>query len=113
MSELGEAQAVASLAALAQETRLRLFKRLLQAEPVGLKPGELAAEFGLAGATLSFHLKELSAAGLVSATRQGRHIQYRVNMAGMNGLMDYLTAQCCGGQPCGVACEPICSATGP
>ena len=107
---LSEAQAVASLAALAQETRLRLFKRLLQAEPVGLTPGELGTELGIAGATLSFHLKELSFAGLVTPLRQGRHIHYRVNMGGMNGLMDYLTAQCCSGQPCGakpgLSCPP-------
>jgi DNA-binding transcriptional ArsR family regulator len=92
--------AVARLAALAQETRLALFRRLVQTGPQGLTPGELAAEFGLPPATLSFHLKELSQAGLLGARQEGRFIHYSVSFAVMDELIGYLTENCCGGQPC-------------
>lgn len=92
--------AVTRMAALAHETRLSLFRRLVQAGPAGLTPGEMAEEFGLAAATLSFHLKELSQAGLLTATPEGRFIRYQTDFAGMQGLLDFLTDNCCGGQPC-------------
>lgn len=92
--------AVTRLAALAHETRLSLFRRLVQAGPAGLTPGEMAEEFGLAAATLSFHLKELSQAGLLTATPEGRFIRYQTDYASMQGLLDFLTDNCCGGQAC-------------
>lgn len=92
--------AVIRLAALAHETRLSLFRHLVQAGPAGLTPSEMAREFGLPPATLSFHLKELSQAGLLSATAEGRFIRYQTDFTGMQALLDFLTDNCCGGQPC-------------
>ena len=92
--------AVARLAALAHDTRLGLFRRLVQAGPEGLTPGELSAEFALAPATLSFHLKTLSQAGLLAGRQDGRSIHYRVDVAVMNELLGYLSENCCGGRPC-------------
>lgn len=88
------------LAALAQDTRLTLFRRLVVAGPAGCTPGELSAELGLPGATLSFHLKELARAGLVIATQEGRFIHYRADFSVMKALLGFLTENCCGGQPC-------------
>lgn len=92
--------AVTRLAALAQETRLGLFRRLVQAGPEGLTPGALAAEFSLPPATLSFHLKELTNAGLLTATPNGRSIRYGADYTAMDELLGYLTENCCGGKPC-------------
>lgn len=92
--------AVTSLAALAHDTRLGLFRHLVQAGPAGLTPGELGETFGLPPATLSFHLKELSRAGLLQAQPEGRFIRYRADFTAMNALLGYLTENCCGGQPC-------------
>ena len=88
------------LAALAQDTRLTLFRRLVVAGAQGLTPGELADELGLAGATLSFHLKELARAGLVSASPEGRFIRYRADFGVMDALLGFLTENCCGGTAC-------------
>ena len=88
------------LAALAQDTRLTLFRRLVVAGPAGLTPGELAVELDLPGATLSFHLKELARAGLIIATQDGRFIHYRADFSVMNALLGFLTENCCGGQSC-------------
>lgn len=92
---MGEPVAVAALAALAQGLRLRIFRTLVGAGPQGLTPGALAATLGLPGSTLSFHLKELMQAGLVSQERDGRHLIYRPQLAQMNALLVYLTAHCC------------------
>lgn len=99
--------AITRLAALAHESRLGLFRRLVQAGPAGLTPGELAAEFGLAPATLSFHLKELTQAGLLTAQQEGRCIHYATNFAAMNDLLGYLTENCCNGQPCLTSASPL------
>lgn len=95
-----EADAVRSLAALAQALRLRLFRALVVAGPEGLTPGALAEHLGVAGNTLSFHLKELTHAGLVTQERQGRNLIYRASFATMNELLGYLTENCCEGAAC-------------
>ena len=95
--------AVASLSALAQGMRLRIFRVLVGAGPQGMTPGALAATLGVAASTLSFHLKELMRAGLVSQERDGRNLIYRPSIAHMNALLAYLTAHCCQG----IACETV------
>jgi len=100
--------ALTALAALAQETRLGIFRRLVQAGPEGLPAGRIGEELELAPATLSFHLKELTRAGLLSARQEGRFIYYATHVQTMNALVGYLTENCCGGVPCAVtdaACE--------
>lgn len=101
--------AVTRLAALAHDTRLGLFRRLVVAGPAGLTPGDLANELALAPATLSFHLKELSRAGLLSAEPSGRFIRYRADFAAMNALLGFLTENCCEGAACGL--ETACCTT--
>ena len=107
---MNETLAVKSLGALAQETRLRIFRALVAQGPQGLTPGHLSETLGVAGTALSFHLKELSHAGLVSQERDGRHLIYRPALAHMGALMAFLTAHCCQGQPCGevmaLPCNP-------
>jgi ArsR family transcriptional regulator len=102
-ASLSEAQAVAALGALAQAARLRVFRALVGAGPLGMTPGVLAASLGLPASTLSFHLKGLADAGLVQVQRQGRHLVYRPEIEQMNRLLGYLTNHCCGGEPCGLA----------
>jgi ArsR family transcriptional regulator len=99
--------AVTALAALAHETRLSLFRRLVRAGPAGLTPGVLGAEFVLPPATLSFHLKELTRAGLLQARHEGRHIHYAPHVAAMNALLGFLVENCCGGEECGLV-APCC-----
>ncbi len=98
---------VRSLAALAQETRLAIYRLLVQQGPQGLAVGAIAEQLKLANATLSFHLKELANAELVTARQQGRFIYYGANYPAMNGLVEYLTENCCQGNVCDVACAPI------
>ncbi|CAN7765362.1 metalloregulator ArsR/SmtB family transcription factor [Pseudorhodoferax sp. LjRoot39] len=92
--------AVQSLAALAHGMRLRLFRALVVAGPAGLIPGALAEQLEVASNTLSFHLKELSHAGLVTQERQGRNLIYRASFETMNELLAYLTQNCCEGSAC-------------
>ena len=87
--------AVASLAALAQESRLLIYRLLVEAGPTGLAVGEIGASMHIAPATLSFHLKELAHAGLVGARQDGRFIYYSANFEAMNRLLGYLTENCC------------------
>jgi DNA-binding transcriptional ArsR family regulator len=101
--------AVKHLAALAHETRLQLFRLLVVAGPQGLTPGLLMDQMPMAAATLSFHLKELSQAGLVACRRQGRFLYYSTDFSAMNGLVSYLTENCCAGQSCAVADEGVCA----
>jgi ArsR family transcriptional regulator, arsenate/arsenite/antimonite-responsive transcriptional repressor len=91
---------VAALAALAQETRLEVYRLLVQAGPEGLAAGSIGAKLSLPLPTLSFHLAQLKHAGLVAARRQSRSIIYAANYAAMNGLIAYLTENCCGGASC-------------
>lgn len=95
-----EQDIVRSLAALAQEARLRIFRALVVAGEKGLTPGELCAQLAVAPNTLSFHLKELTHAGLISQERQGRNLIYRAAFAAMNEVLGYLTENCCQGAAC-------------
>jgi DNA-binding transcriptional ArsR family regulator len=104
-----EAGAIGALAALAQVQRLRAFRALIAAGPEGLTPGAMAEQLGIAPSGLSFHLKELAHAGLVSAQPRGRNLIYRANFARMNGLLAYLTEHCCQGEPCEVTPAVGCS----
>ena len=92
--------AVARLAALGQETRLSIFRLLLQAGTEGLSAGVIAERFSLAPATLSFHLAHLCRAGLISGRQESRFIFYAVDYAGMDDLLDFLTQNCCNGNNC-------------
>jgi ArsR family transcriptional regulator len=91
--------AVAALAALAQETRLSIFRLLVQAGQEGLAAGRIGDELDVPAATLSFHLKELSHAGLVTSRQEGRFVYYAVNFGNMTALMSFLTQNCCQGMP--------------
>ena len=99
--------AVASLAALAQESRLSIYRLLVEAGPTGLAVGEIGASLHVAPATLSFHLKELAHAGLVKSRQDGRFIFYSASYDTMDGLLRYLTDNCCARD--GLACAPSCS----
>ena len=100
-----ETQVVEALAALAQGQRLRAFRALVVAGTEGLTPSALAAMLDLAPSALSFHLKALSHAGLVSAQASGRNLIYRAEFGRMNSLLTYLTQDCCQGQSCAVVPE--------
>lgn len=93
-------EVVRALAALAQPVRLQVFRCLVVAGPEGLTPGALVEAIGVPATSLSFHLKELTHAGLVSQERQGRHLIYRAAFDRMNALLGYLTENCCQGKPC-------------
>ena len=87
--------AVRALSALAQETRLSIYRLLVEAGPTGLAAGEIAASLGVSPTNLSFHLKELANAGLARPRQDGRYIFYSANFAHMNALIAYLTENCC------------------
>ncbi|MCB2112387.1 MAG: metalloregulator ArsR/SmtB family transcription factor [Parvularculaceae bacterium] len=91
--------ALPGFAALAQENRLDALRRLVKAGPRGLSAGALSEEFGLAPPTMSFHLKELANAGLVSSRKEGRHVFYAADYGGIRRLVDFLMADCCQGDP--------------
>jgi len=110
MDEIG---IVRTLAALAQEHRLRIFRLLVKRGPSGMPAGEIAEKIGIGPTNMSFHLKELERAGLLGATRQGRYIRYAIDVEGMRKLLTYLTEECCQGRPelCGdafVAASKLC-----
>ncbi|WP_119418464.1 ArsR/SmtB family transcription factor [Desertibaculum subflavum] len=90
-------QVIAALGALAQETRLDVFRLLVQAGPQGLAAGAIAEELGVPPASLSFHLQQLAHAGLARQRRESRNIFYSADYDGMNALMGYLTQNCCAG----------------
>ncbi len=96
-------QVLAALAALAQESRLAVFRLLVQAGPEGLAASRIGAQLDIAPSSLSFHLKELSHAGLIVPRQDGRYIIYSADIAAMNGVIGFLTENCCGGVPCGPA----------
>ena len=102
--------AIKALAALAHETRLVIFRMLVQAGGSGLAPGQLVKELRIPNATLSFHLKELTNAELIVARQESRFIYYSANFATMNALLSYLTENCCAGTSCSVA-EVCCDET--
>jgi DNA-binding transcriptional ArsR family regulator len=93
-------QTVHCLAALAQETRLAVFRLLVEAGPQGLCAGDIAGRLGVPAATLSFHLAQLANAGLVNARQKSRFIFYSADFEAMNGIVAFLTENCCGGRPC-------------
>jgi DNA-binding transcriptional ArsR family regulator len=99
---------IRALSALAQDHRLAAFRLLVQAGAEGMPAGMLAEQLGVPPSSMSFHLAQLANAGLVSQRRESRSIIYAADYAAMNGLMGYLTENCCGGVPCGDAasCEP-------
>lgn len=98
--------AVAALAALAQDSRLAIFRLLVQAGPNGLPAGKIGEATGIAPSSLTFHLKELARANMVSSRQQGRFVIYAANYSTMNGLLAFLTENCCGGSPCLPVCAP-------
>src|SRR5215510_7196275 len=100
--------AVAALAALAQDNRLDVFRLLVQAGPDGLSAGAIADALDLAPNTLTFHFDRLRLAGLVTVRRDGRSMIYAAQFEQMNALLAFLTQNCCGGEPCGpaLACKP-------
>jgi ArsR family transcriptional regulator len=112
-SPIDAPRAVSALAALAQETRLAIFRLLVEHALDGLTPSAIALRLKLAPATLSFHLKELANAGLIEDRRDGRFIWYRPDVAAMNSLLGYLTENCCrasGGAACSTDCAPAACA---
>lgn len=98
-------QAVVALTALAQDSRLRVFRLLVPAGATGRAAGEIAAELDIPAATLTFHLKELLHAGLIQSRRDGRFIRYSLRENGMRDLLEFLSRDCCQGQP------ELCGAT--
>ena len=102
--------AIAALGALAQETRLDIFRLLVQKGPAGSPAGEIGTRLGQPSPTLSFHLSQLRFAGLVSSRRASRSIIYSANFKAMSDLLAYLTENCCGGRPelCSSAAAPGC-----
>ena len=103
--------AIASLTALGHATRLAAFRLLVEAGPAGRMAGEIGEALGVPGATLSFHLKELVHASLVESENQGRYVCYRANFQAMNGLVEYLTHNCCAGSTsaeCTPPPDPAC-----
>ena len=103
-------EAITALSALAHEARLAIFKLLVQAGPQGLAAGAIAERLSLAPSGLSFHLKELTAAGLLVRQPDGRNVVYRAGYGAMNELIAYLAENCCEGGACelevGAACDP-------
>ena len=99
---MDEHAVVKALAALAQPLRLQVFRALVVVGDAGLTPGAMQEGLGVAPATLSFHLKELVNAGLVTQERASRNLSFRANFERMNGLLGYLTENCCQGAGCAV-----------
>ena len=104
-----EQNVIRSLTALAHNHRLRVFRTLVVAGQAGLNPGSLAETLGLPAATLSFHLKEMTHAGVVTQERQGRNLLYRADFEHMNALLAYLTENCCQGEACFTPAASSCN----
>jgi len=100
---------LAALSALAQNSRLDVFRYLVALGPDGAPAGDIAAECGLAPTTLSFHLKEMKFAGLITCRREGRSLIYSANYDAMNGLIGYLTENCCAGDSDCLPARNACS----
>jgi ArsR family transcriptional regulator, arsenate/arsenite/antimonite-responsive transcriptional repressor len=107
---MNEKRAIAALAALAQETRLALFRLLVTCGPEGLPAGVIAERLGVHPSSLSFHLAQLVQAGLITQRRLSRQLIYSAEYGAMNALLEYLTENCCGrGASCARACKPAAS----
>jgi len=102
---------VAALSALAQTSRLAVFRVLVQAGPAGLAAGKISELTDIPPSSLSFHLKELTHAGLLQSRQEGRFVIYTAQYDTMNALLGFLTENCCGGQDCAPACTPVCHPT--
>lgn len=100
---------IAALAALAQESRLAVFRLLVQAGPAGLAASRIAELLAIPPSSLSFHLKELMHADMVNQKKEGRSLIYSANFNTMNGLVAFLTDNCCGGNPCAPSSKTSCS----
>jgi ArsR family transcriptional regulator len=96
-------QAVQALSALAQDTRLGIYRLLVQSGPEGMAAGSIGERLDLAPATLSFHLAGLTRAGLAQSRSEGRFVIYSANFDAMNALLGYLGENCCGGRSCAPA----------
>lgn len=94
------AKAISALAALAQESRLAIFRLLVSLGPEGLSATKIGEALGVPGSSMSFHLKELTHAGLITPRQEGRFIIYAANFNTMNALLAFLTENCCDGKPC-------------
>ncbi|WP_431268003.1 ArsR/SmtB family transcription factor [Dankookia sp. P2] len=108
---MDEKVAVEALGALAQDTRLRTFRLLMECGPDGLPAGEVARRIGTPSNTMSTHLAILARAGLVRSRREGRVIHYAIELGGIRDLVGFLVEQCCGGRP--EACAPLLDAALP
>jgi ArsR family transcriptional regulator len=106
-SQASEKQVIEAMAALAQSQRLRAFRALVVAGEEGLTPSALSTLLTVTPSALSFHLKTLSHAGLVSAQAKGRHLIYRAEFSRMNDLLTYLTQDCCQGQSCAAVSDTL------
>jgi len=104
-------QALSALSALAQETRLDVFRLLIQAGPEGRAAGAIAEALGVGPTTLSFHLNHLVHAGLIVQRRCGRSLLYSADFDRMNGLLGFLAENCCGQPSNPAACAPVCAAS--
>jgi ArsR family transcriptional regulator, arsenate/arsenite/antimonite-responsive transcriptional repressor len=104
-------QVIAALAALAQESRLAIYRLLVERGPEGLSATRIAEQLGMATSSLSFHLKELTHAGLIRPRQDGRYIYYSANFDTMNALTAFLTDNCCGGNPCSTARPADCGSS--
>lgn len=100
------AQVVKALSALAQPTRLAIYRLLVSSGPEGMAAGQIAEKLKVSPANMSFHFKTLSHAGLVDSRQDGRFVYYAANFTVMNGMVDYLTENCCGGD------TSLCKPTG-
>ena len=105
---MNEGQAISALAALAHPMRLQAFRALVVAGHEGRTPGALQPQLGIPGTTLSFHLKELSGAGLTTCERASRNLVYRAQYEHMNALLGYLTENCCQGAACATTAAADC-----
>src|SRR5713226_574321 len=104
---MDDKHAIAALGALAQETRLALFRLLVACGPAGMPAGAIAETLGVAPSSLSFHLQQLVHAGLITQRRSSRQLIYSAEYGAMNELLAYLTENCCGrGETCGPLCDP-------
>ena len=102
---------IAALSALAQESRLDAFRLLVQVGPEGMAASQISDSLGISPSSLSFHLKEMVHADLIASRQEGRFSIYTANFKTMNGLVGFLTENCCGGNPCTASCSPQCATT--
>ena len=100
---------VNALGALAQDSRLTIFRKLVQVGPCGMSAGKISESTGIPPSSLSFHLKELTYADLVTSRHESRFIIYSANFSTMNALLGFLTENCCGGNPCVSVSTPACT----